>query len=168
MRPWALMVVVVAAGALLAAPAVPAWGQRTWGVHKGHFGVYATPRRGPVLPWHHPQPGPPADAAPPWGARPRGFLPWQQPVAPNPVPRPAVPRGTFPSWSTRTYVLDAGYGLWHHPHHGTHWGGREYGWRSGVGIAWTYGPRRGRSFIFSTRRGLAGFSIGRFGFSLVW
>jgi hypothetical protein len=158
---------VAIAGVVLAALAGPARAQRTWGVHKNHFGVYTTPRRGPVLPWHRPQAVSPEGAAP-RGRTSRGFLPWQQPVAPNPVPRVAVPHVAPYSWSTRSYVLDSGYGLWHHPWHGTHWGGTGYGWRSGAGVAWTYGLRRKGSFIFSTRRGLAGFSIGRFGFSMAW
>jgi len=175
---WALAAVV---GVLVALEGA-ARAQRTWGVHKDHFGVYTSPRKGGnPLPWKQGQPADATQGVPSGRSRSGGFLPWQQPVAPNPVPRSAAPGEgvvyrTYPtaasarlrSWSTATYVLGAGYSGGHGPSCGGYWGGYGAGYRSGLGMRWTYGPHRGRSFIFSTRRGLLGLSTGRLGFHVRW
>jgi len=163
------------------------------GVYKEHYGVYATPPRGPVLPWAVGKgPGPAAEAT---GRRPAGAaggrLPWRRPAVPvevggrvdqwfdpppggaeaqepePPVEAPAgaaraveVRRPALVSWTTATYVLGPGWG-W--ARSGA-WPGR---WR-GTRVGWVWGPRVGRSFVFSTRAGLVAFSTGRFGFAVRW
>jgi len=177
-----VLTVLVATAAVLVFAAAALAGHR-WGVHADHVGVYTSPSRRAqtVLPWKQPAVASPAEAPAQAGG---GFLPWQQPVAPmgisplppilRPAPAPAAPparRGRLTSWSTRSYAVRWGGGL------GallapvtvsTRYSGLSRSWSGGTSTAWTYGPRMGRSFIYSSRAGLLGFSSGRFGFAVGW
>jgi len=154
----------------------PALAQRS-GVYKNHYGIYTTPRRGAALPWQ--QPGaataptrPAADTSRSSSSSSRSRLPWLESVAAAPatglvhVPTGLVPVPTGQTWSTYPYVYPYGWGSPVYVSPG--WGGTPYGYAGGVRVTWGYGPRVGSGFIFSTRRGLAAYSSGRFGFSVRW
>jgi len=181
MRARPTILAVAVAGAIAGALQAPVHAQTRWGVHKDHYGVYTSPRKGNPLPWKQGAAVDRGEPVPAGRSRSGGFLPWQQPVAPNPVPRGAAPGEgivyrayptasytTGHSWSTGLYVLGAGYGGLYRPWYGGYGGGYGASYRSGTRVGWTYGPRRGKSFIFSTRSGLLGFSTGRFGFTARW
>ena len=176
-------ILVLVAGAAVVVLAAAALAGHRWGVHADHVGVYTSPSRRAqtVLPWKQPAAPPPENAPAQTGG---GFLPWQQPVPPmgisplppilRPAPAPAAPpprRGRLTSWSTGSYAVRWGGGL------GallapvtvsTRYSDLSHAWSGGTSTAWTYGPRMGRSFIYSSRAGFLGFSSGRFGFAITW
>jgi hypothetical protein len=92
----------------------------------------------------------------------------------RPAPLPAVPPGRrrpLTSWSTGAYAVrySGGLGALLAPvTASTRYSGFSHAWSGGTSTAWTYGPRMGRSFIYSSRAGILGFSIGRFGFAIGW